>query len=260
MRAMVAIFTILMSTSVVAQVYKCKDASGSITYSNMGCPASHSGQAIMRESSWADKIAERKQAYEAEIRKRESRHAKAEQQAIEDAEFAQAHTRQATAAAAGSSYSQRLASRNAGVSSSLSAGANRGMTRSQRELALSQAHTPQERAAAMREATTVMPGAQGLTTSQRDAAARLASTPAGQPIPYSASPTTSPPPAPPPLPVAESSPIPSASGPITHCNGGFCHDSKGSTYTRSTDDRFMHNTNTGQTCSLSSDRRSMVCH
>ena len=252
------IFSALVSTTALGQVYKCKDASGHLTYSNMGCQGNHSGQAIMRERTFEEKVAEREQAYEAEMRKRERRRAKAEQQAREDAAFAEEHARQAAAASAGSSYSQRLAARNAGVNSNLSGGASgsRGMTRSQRELALSQARSPQERAAAMREATTVMPGAQGLTASQRDAAARIASTPAGQPIPRSTLsqdllPST---------PTANHPPPTSAHTHITSCTGGFCQDSAGTPYSRSGDGRFMHNTKTGQTCSVSADGRTMVCH
>lgn len=259
MRSLVVICSLLLSTTASAQVYKCKDASGRVTYSNMGCQTSHSGQAIMRERTFEEKMAEREQAYEAEVRKRERRRAKAEQQAIEDAALAEEHARQAAAASAGSSYSQRLAARNAGVSSNLSGGTagSRGMTRSQRELALSQAQSPQERAAAMREATTVMPGAQGLTAAQMDAAARLASTPAGQPIPRSTLPHDS---LPPPNAATINTPPPPHPTQITRCAGGFCQDSAGTPYSRSGDSRFMHNTNTGQTCSVSSDGRSMVCH
>lgn len=119
-----------VSGTALAQVYKCKDASGSITYSNLGCQTSHSGRAIMRERSFDEKMREREEAYEAEMLKQERRRIKAEQQAAEDAAFAQEHARQAAEASAGSSYSQRLQQRNAAVSSNL----GRPKTRAERGL------------------------------------------------------------------------------------------------------------------------------
>lgn len=130
MRSLVVICSLLLSTTASAQVYKCKDASGHVTYSNMGCQTSHSGQAIMRERTFEEKMAEREQAYEEEVRKRERRRAKAEQQAIEDAALAEEHARQAAAASAVSSYSQRLQQRNASVSSNF----ERPKTRAERGL------------------------------------------------------------------------------------------------------------------------------
>ena len=124
------IFSALVSTTAIGQVYKCKDASGRVTYSNMGCQTSHSGQAIMRERTFQEKMREREDAYDAEMLKQERRRIKAEQQAIENAEFAQEHAQQAAAASAGSSYSQRLQQRNAAVSSNL----GRPKTRAERGL------------------------------------------------------------------------------------------------------------------------------
>ena len=191
------IFSALVSTTATGQVYKCKDASGRVTYSNMGCQTSHSGQAIMRERTFQEKMREREDAYEAETLKQERRRIKAEQQSIEDAAFAQEHARQAAVANSGSSYSQRLQQRNAGVSSTISrtGQGSRGMTRAQRELSLSQANTPEARAEALREATTVLPGAHGLTASQMDAAQRIHSAKPGQPIPPSTLPPSRPMPA-----------------------------------------------------------------
>lgn len=47
---------------------------------------------------------------------------------------------------------------------------------------------------------------------------------------------------------------------MTHCAGGFCHDNLGTPYSRSADGRFMHNSGTGQTCSVAANGRSMICN
>ena len=212
-----------VSGTALAQVYKCKDASGSITYSNLGCQTSHSGRAIMRERSFDEKMREREEAYEAEMLKQERPRIKAEQQAAEDAAFAQEHARQAAAANAGPSYSQRLQQRNAGVSSTINrtGQGSHGMTRAQREIALSQANTPEARAAALREATTVLPGAHGLTASQMDAAQRIHSAKPGQPIPPSTLPPSRP------MPASSLSPAPETPSAIVNCDQAGCWDTNG---------------------------------
>ena len=66
MRAlMIAACAALMSTAALGQVYKCKDASGRITYSNMACQGNQSGQPIMRERTYQEKLRERMEAAEA---------------------------------------------------------------------------------------------------------------------------------------------------------------------------------------------------
>ena len=57
------------------------------------------------------------------------------------------------------------------------------MTAAQREAALASANTPEQRKELLREATTVQPGARGITASQRSAAHRLAETDNDKPIP-----------------------------------------------------------------------------
>ena len=242
-----------------AQVFKCKNAQGQVIYSDKACSTTQPGGLLERRRTFEEKMQEREQAYAAQVSKEERRALEA---AREDAAAERRAMRMAMQPQAPrhKGYAERLAERNAGVRSNLSGSqpSGRGLTRAQREQALSQADTPQARSELMREATTVVPGAQGLTAAQRDAARRLATAKHGQPLPPSALPpeqhdtnprsTVTPPP---------QAQTPSA---ITHCAGGFCHDNLGTPYSRSADGRFMHNSGTGQTCSVAANGRSMICN
>lgn len=55
-------------------------------------------------------------------------------------------------------------------------------------------------------------------------------------------------------------PEPTAPTSITGCANGWCNDTNGTPYSQSADGRFMHNSATGQTCSVAANGRSMVCH
>lgn len=223
LRTAAALAALLAASAASAQVFKCQDAAGKTIYSDAPCSTSQTGQQLERRRTFEEKMQERQQAHEAQMAKEERR---AREEGRERAEA----ERRATAAAAqpkappDKGYAERLAERNAGVRSTLTGpgAVKRGMTGAERELALSRAETPQERAELLREATTVMPGAQGLTDSQVDAAQRLRAAKPGEPIPASSLPPrrkSTPMPAPPPAPSV-----------ITHCGGGICHDNLGGVY------------------------------
>ncbi|WP_286878458.1 DUF4124 domain-containing protein [Delftia sp. 67-8] len=101
-----------------AQVFKCKGPGGQFTYSDRPCEARSTGGMMLRERTYEEKMQERQQAYDAELRKQERRMAE-QQQAWEVQQ--QALQRQATAPvpSAGGGYAERLANRNAGVQSNL---------------------------------------------------------------------------------------------------------------------------------------------
>ena len=211
----------LTGTTALAQVYKCKDAHGRMVYSDTGCSAGQSGNLLQRQRSNEERWLAREEALNAQRDKeeRKARELAKERIAIENQAIASAMQPQAPAH---KGYAERLAERNAGVRSTVSgsSSASRGMTRSQREYALSQADTPQARREALREATTPLPGAHGLTSSQMDAAQRIYSAKPGQPIPPSTLSPKKPMPAPPPA-------SPSV---LTHCTGGICQDNLGGVY------------------------------
>ena len=96
-----------------------------------------------------------------------------------------------------------------------------GLTRNQREAAAALARTPEERRAVMREATIVMPGARGLTASQRDTARRLTEVEHGRPLPAPA--------APPPSYTSPSAALdtPEPPGLVVNCDGAGCWDTSG---------------------------------
>lgn len=245
-----------------AQVFKCQDAQGRTVYSDLGCASSQSGRLIQRERTFEEKWIEREEARNAQLAKEERRQAKQEREQQEREYWAQEHARQSQAAqqrviTARSKREREDLMRSA---TTVMPGAH-GLTRKQREAALELAETPQERAALMREATTVMRGAPGLTASQLDAASRLHRTRPSQPVPASSygarqHEDSLPPPQQP------EAIDPAATGPasITGCANGWCNDTNGTPYSQSADGRFMHNSATGQTCSVAANGRSMVCH
>lgn len=205
-----------------AQVFKCKNAQGQAIYSDKACSTTQSGGLLERRRTFEEKMQEREQAYAAQVSKEERR-------ALEAAREDAAAERRAMwmamqpQAPRHKGYAERLAERNAGVRSNLSGSqpSGRGLTRAQREQALSQADTPQARSELMREATTVMPGAQELTAAQRDAAQRLVTAKPGQPIPPSSLPPqqySAPPP---------STPSPEEPQLVVNCDPAGCWDTTG---------------------------------
>lgn len=70
----------LCAATASAQVFRCQDASGKLTFSDRPCGAGQSGVMVQRERSEADLMMERQQAYEAEQRKQERRWAEQERE------------------------------------------------------------------------------------------------------------------------------------------------------------------------------------
>ena len=107
-----------------AQVFKCKDPSGHVTYSNMGCNTGQSGRAVMREPTFEEKVREREQAYVAEQAKQD-RLAREEMQS--EMEFRRQQQQQAMELRYAAQnpqprhkgYEERLAERNATVKPNL---------------------------------------------------------------------------------------------------------------------------------------------
>ena len=81
--ALLVAATWLIGGAASAQVFKCKDAGGHVTYSNVGCEANQAGKAIMREPTVEEKLRERGQAFAAETAKKERREREALAQQIE---------------------------------------------------------------------------------------------------------------------------------------------------------------------------------
>lgn len=256
----VFLISLLTSAGAWAQVFKCQDAQGRTVYSDRGCASTQDGRLIQRERTLQEKWLEREEALSAQTAKEERQRARQEREQQEREFWAQEHARQSQAAQQGASTVRSRREREALMRSATTVmpGA-KGLTRSQRETALELAETPQERAALMREATTVMRGAKGLTALQLDAASRLHRAPQGQPVPpssYDASRNEAPIPPPP---TAHTPPPDTAPAIITGCANGWCNDNQGTPYSPSADGRFMHNSATGKTCSVSANGRSMVC-
>lgn len=67
--ALTLVFLLSASFSAVAQVHRCKDASGKTTYSDAPCAPSQAGQLIERQKSREQILEERLQAAEANERK-----------------------------------------------------------------------------------------------------------------------------------------------------------------------------------------------
>lgn len=258
--SIVFLISLLAPAGSWAQVFKCQDASGRTVYSDVGCTDSNAARLMQRERTFEEKWREREEAHSAQIAKQERQLAKQEREQQEREYWTQEHARQSQAAQQGASTVRSRREREALMRSATTVmpGA-KGLTRSQRETALELAETPQERAALMREATTAMRGTKGLTASQLDAASRLHRARPGQPVPASSyDPSRHE--APPPPPTAST--LPQDTGPaiITGCANGWCNDTHGTPYSQSADGRFMHNSATGQTCSVAANGRSMVCH
>lgn len=98
-----------------------------------------------------------------------------------------------------------------------------GLTRGQRELAAKLARTQEERDLLMREATTPIPGSKGgLTASQLDTAYRMNAVNKGEPLP----PSTLPPPVDP-KPVIPEPVIPEPPSLIVNCDPAGCFDTSG---------------------------------
>lgn len=83
-----AIFYLLFATSLfnqsaIAQVFKCAGAGGKVVYSDKPCEQNTTGGMLLRERTLEEKIQEREQAYDAEMRKQERRTAEQERELIQ---------------------------------------------------------------------------------------------------------------------------------------------------------------------------------
>lgn len=120
-----AIFYLLFATSLfnqsaIAQVFKCAGAGGKVVYSDKPCEQNTTGGMLLRERTLEEKIQEREQAYDAEMRKQERRTAEQERELIQqyqndiaDRRLRQEQKNQPRH----KDYEERLRERNAGVRS-----------------------------------------------------------------------------------------------------------------------------------------------
>ena len=244
MRGIIAAAILLAATTAHAQVFNCTNERGQKIFSDRPCAAvGGEGRQVQRARTYEEVVDERTRAAEATAEKYERRYREAtNEQAARQQEYERAMM--SAPAPRHKGYAERLAERNAGVQSTLTGpnGNGRGMTRSQREQALSQASTPQARAEILRESQTVLPGARGLTASQRDTTQRVLEYERTGVLPPSTLPKN----------IAQNPPEPQAppnQGPVDmkYCAGGFCHDNKGGVYHQHGNGTTMTGPN-GQNC------------
>lgn len=116
LKILIATVSYCVAFSIHAQVFKCKDNTGKIVYSDTVCSSTQTGNQLFRERTFEEKLAEREQAYAAQM-------AKEERRAREEArERAEAERRAMIAAMQPPSprpkgYAETLAERNASVQS-----------------------------------------------------------------------------------------------------------------------------------------------
>lgn len=75
---MIAIASVVPSAH--AQVFKCTGPEGKPTFSDRPCDANSAGGMIQRERTFEEKMSEREQAYEAQMRKQDRRMAEQERE------------------------------------------------------------------------------------------------------------------------------------------------------------------------------------
>lgn len=261
-----AALALMVCTSAHAQVFKCQDATGKVIFSDRGCGSGQTGGVVQKKTSDQQRMQSDIDAYLANNEKIMRRQREADRKAEQDSFYAEEHARQAAEAnTVANDYDRGQRRQRASVASTQRSSASpsngRGMTAAQREAALASATSPREREELLRDATTVMPGAHGLTSAQRSAARRLIDTDGDKPIPSDPEVLNRamqrPPPSTYQAPKTVNTEPPSR---ITDCNNGWCRDNQGATYSQSADGRFMHNAQTGKTCTMSSDRTTMYCN
>ena len=114
--------TSLFNQSATAQVFKCAGAGGKVVYSDKPCEQNTSGGMLLRERTLEEKIQEREQAYDAEMRKQDRRAIEQEREmaeeqrryrndlrALRESQYQPQHK----------DYEERLRERNASVQSTL---------------------------------------------------------------------------------------------------------------------------------------------
>lgn len=120
-----AIFYLLFATSLfnqsaIAQVFKCAGAGGKVVYSDKPCEQNTTGGMLLRERTLEEKIQEREQAYDAEMRKQERRTAEQERELIQQYQNEMADRRlmqEQKNQPRHKDYEERLRERNASVRS-----------------------------------------------------------------------------------------------------------------------------------------------
>ena len=83
---LIAVFAAMVQP-VSAQVFKCTTADGKLVYSDKRCPAGGAGGMIQRERTYAEKMQEREEAYDAEVRKQNRRMAQEEREWAEQQQY-----------------------------------------------------------------------------------------------------------------------------------------------------------------------------
>ena len=89
---MVAIILACTSLGAVAQVHKCIDAQGKITYSNQDCPAS-TKEIVQVQEAQAQTNAQRRQTEQANVRRQQQQIAENQRKTAEHSQMAQQATR-----------------------------------------------------------------------------------------------------------------------------------------------------------------------
>lgn len=106
------------TTAGMAQVHKCKDTTGKTTYTDAPCATGSVGGMIQRERTIEEKMQEREDAYNAELRKQERRFAEQEREWVEQQRRGMQPQSAPSVRHSGNSWSAQNALRNAEVSAS----------------------------------------------------------------------------------------------------------------------------------------------
>jgi hypothetical protein len=106
------------ATASTAQVHKCKDAAGKTIYTDAPCTTGTVGGMIQRERTIEEKMQEREEAYNAELRKQYRRLAEQEREWAEQQQRAMQPQATPSVRQSGNSWSEQNARRNAEVSAS----------------------------------------------------------------------------------------------------------------------------------------------
>ncbi len=131
----------LFNQSAIAQVFKCAGAGGKVVYSDKPCEQNTTGGMLLRERTLEEKIQEREQAYDAEMRKQDRRTVEQERELIQQYQNELADRRlmqEQKNQPRHKDYEERLRERNASVRSRY----EQPQTRAQRGLPPIQSNAP----------------------------------------------------------------------------------------------------------------------
>lgn len=101
-----------------AQVFKCAGPGGNLTFSDRPCDAGSNGRMIQRERTHEEKLQEREQAYDAELRKQGRRQAEQEREWMEQSQRAAQPQAAPTVRHSGNDWQRRKEQQNAATSAS----------------------------------------------------------------------------------------------------------------------------------------------